>query len=250
VRALCPTAGPTQRRCFAVLDGTAQGRILTDDPNSPGWVAVHEHSDDGMLFLAGGLSGDLVVEVIRVLRREHAVTIGVPPGDPRRGLLPAPDAVGEKRDFEDRDPAVELADFVAPPAGLRLARIDRELLPGCAWAPWTCADLETAIAHGLGYCLLDGALVVAEAFAGPPVGGVLEMAVITHAGYRRRGLAAVVCAQTIRECERCGAETWWSAAGDNLASAGLARKLGYRTERRYEVWTWFQSAREAGDRSA
>ena len=101
---------------------------------------------------------------------------------------------------------------------------------------------EVALDHGLGYCLLDGEAVVAEAFAGPNVGGALEMGTITHEAYRRRGLGTVACARTILECERLGYRTWWNTAVQNAASAGLARKLGYRTERQYRLLAWFTSS--------
>jgi GNAT superfamily N-acetyltransferase len=104
------------------------------------------------------------------------------------------------------------------------------------------ASLETALDHGLGYCLLDGDLVVSEAFAGPIVGDALEMATITHEAYRRRGLARIVSARTIQECERLGYRTWWNTGLGNPASAGLARKLGYRTERLCRVLAWSKSS--------
>ena len=60
LRALLPTRGYTYRRYSAVLDGTAGGRILTDDASAPGWMAVHEMSSDGCLLLAGSFTRDLV----------------------------------------------------------------------------------------------------------------------------------------------------------------------------------------------
>jgi RimJ/RimL family protein N-acetyltransferase len=36
-----------------------------------------------------------------------------------------------------------------------------------------------------------------------------------------------------------GQQTWWNCAKQNVASAALARKLGYRTEREYRVLAWF-----------
>jgi GNAT superfamily N-acetyltransferase len=242
LRALFPTEGHAYRRCFAVLDGTAGGRILTDDPRAPGWGAVQEFSDDSVLFLAGAFGRDLVAELIGALRRRRVVTVGLTADDPLLALLPSdPDHDGVDLDFEDRDPTVDLERFIEPPAGLRLARIDRGLLPRCAWGPWMVDSLETALERGLGYCLLDGELVVAEAFAGPAVEGVLEMATITHQAYRRRGLATVVCARTILECERRGDRTWWNTSLTNASSAALARKLGYRTERHYRVLAWHKA---------
>jgi hypothetical protein len=244
VRALFPARGHTYRRPFGVFDGTAGGRILTDDPSRPTWAAVQEFSDDGTLYLAGSLRADLVAEVIRLLRQGRLVSLGVETDDPLHALLPEPDQERGEIDFEDRDLAIDLSPLAEPPAGLRLASIDHDLLPRCAWGPWMGRDLETVLDHGLGYCLLDGERVVSEAFAGPNVAGELEMATISDEAYQRRGLATVVCARTILECERLGYQTWWNTGLRNAASAGLARKLGYRTERRHRVLSWFPSAPE------
>src|SRR5687768_8456804 len=88
IRALFPAAGHAYRRCFAALDGTAAGRILTDDPLAPSWAAVYAHSDDGTLFLAGSLHPDLVAAVIHDLRREFVVCVGLTPDAPLLALLP------------------------------------------------------------------------------------------------------------------------------------------------------------------
>ena len=247
LRAIFPTAGHTWRRCFAVLDGTSGGTILTDDPNAPSWAAAHELSDDGALFLAGSLTRELVAELIEVLRRERMVVVGVAPDDPLVALLPPdPDYDGGDTDFEERDPAVDLEWLSEPSSGLHLARIDAELATRCAWAPWMASDVESALAHGLGYCLLDGDMVVSEAFAGPVVDGALEMGTITHPHYRRRGLSTVVCANTVLECEQLGYQTWWNTSLTNIASASIARKLGYRIERQYRVLAWHKSATTDG----
>jgi GNAT superfamily N-acetyltransferase len=242
LRALCPTNGPTYRRCHAVLAGTASGRILTDAADAPSWVAVQECSDDGTLFVGGAVDKELMAELVALLRRERSVVVGVLPDDPLLALLPpAPDYDGGAIDFEERAPEVDLGAMAQPPDGLRLARIDEQFLPRCAWGPWMVASMTAALDNGLGYCLLDDEQVVAEAFAGPRVAGVLEMGTITHEDYRGRGLGTVVCAQTILECERHGFRTWWNTATTNIASARLARKLGYRVERPYRVLAWFTS---------
>jgi len=76
------------------------------------------------------------------------------------------------------------------------------------------------------------------AHAGPLFEGVLGMAAITHREYRRRGLGAIVCARTIRECLRRGYRAWWNADRHSAASTGLARLLGYRIEHHYATLAW------------
>ncbi|HYI15714.1 MAG TPA: GNAT family N-acetyltransferase [Thermomicrobiales bacterium] len=239
LRALFPRSGHTWRRPFSVLDGSGGGLILTDDPVNPTWAATADVSDDGTVFMVGALNREIVAELFERRRKEAPVTICLAADNPLLSLLPPdPDYDGWDIDFEQRDHAVDLDQFITEPAGLCLAQIDAELLPRCQWGPWMVGSLATALEHGLGYCVLDGDQVISEAFAGPIVDNALEMAVITVDVHQRRGLATIVAARTIRECERRGHDTWWNTATTNLGSARLARKLGYRVERRYRVLSW------------
>jgi len=246
VRALFSRHGPIWQRAFTVLDGTAVGRVLTDDATAPTWAAVHEHSDDPALFLVGALTRELVADLIADLRRERNVVVSVTPDDPLLSLLPPdPDYDGGAIDFDYRTPEVDLEPFIVPPDGLHLARVDLQLLPRLEWGAWAASSDEAALEHGLGFCLLDGEQVVAEAFAGPITGGLLEMGTITHEDYRRRGLARIVCARTILEAERMGHHTWWNVDDENIPSIHLARALGYRSEHRYRVLAWLSSEGDA-----
>ncbi len=239
IRGMFPQSGHTWRRAFAVLDGSSRGRCITDDPETPTWSAVQEFSDDSVVYLAGSLDHTTVTNVIEHLRRNRIVTLALADNDPRLDLIP--DTATDERvdiDFEDRDPSIDIERLTSPPPDLRLARIDHDLVPRCMWSPWMTMSLDSALDHGLGYCLLDGDEVVAEAFAGPLVDGAMEMATITTDAYQRRGLAAIVCAKTILECERLGYTTWWNTSLANVASAGLARKLGYRVEQHYRAFVW------------
>jgi hypothetical protein len=239
LRSLFPRHGHTWRRPLSVLDGTGGGLILTDDPAAPTWAATADTSDDGTVFMAGALSREIVTSIFKARRRERPVTICLEADDPLLDLLPPnPDYDGWDIDFEDRDSSVDLERFVSVPGGLRLVRIDEELVGRCQWAPWMAGTPDLALRFGLGYAMLDGDRVVSEAFAGPIVENALELGVITDDAYQRRGLATIVSAQTIRDCEQRGHETWWNTATTNTGSIRLARKLGYRTERQYRVLSW------------
>jgi hypothetical protein len=241
LRALFPRSGHTWRRPFSVLDGSGGGLILTDDPIHPTWAATADVSDDGTVFMAGAVNRDIVMSIFDARWQELPVTICLAADDPLLELLPPdPEYDGWDIDFEDRDPSVDLERFITVPDGLRLARIDEELIGRCQWTPWMAGSPELALRHGLGYALLDGDRVVSEAFAGPEVENALELGVITGDAYQRRRLATIVSARTVLECERRGHQTWWNTATTNLGSVNLARKLGYRTERQYRVLSWAQ----------
>lgn len=240
--ALFPEHGHVYRRCLAVLDGVQAGRILTDDAETPTWGVVQETSE-GTIFLGGSLGATSVAALVAELRRTHDVIFGAPANDPWLALMPPePGYDGAVIDFSQRDEALDLEFLIHVPTGLRLERIDAKFLERCAWGGYKVEVFGSgaaALQHGLGYCLLDGEQVVSEAFAGPLSRGTLEIGTITHADYQRRGLATIVCARTILECERLGYQTWWNCAKQNLGSAATARKLGYRREDEFRLLAWF-----------
>jgi hypothetical protein len=161
-------------------------------------------------------------------------------------LPPDPEYVGTTLEFLDRpcdrsDLKVTLRRL---PKGHELCRADRGLLERCLWYDDTVrrhGSVEAFLAKGLAVCLVHGDEILCEAYAGPRVMGVRELGAITHKSYRRRGLATITCAYLIEVCERSGDRTYWNCATTNVASAAVARKLGYQTEREYQLRAWFRS---------
>jgi RimJ/RimL family protein N-acetyltransferase len=100
---------------------------------------------------------------------------------------------------------------------------------------------ERALEKGRGFYLMSGDEILCEVFAGPPAGGLVEVGVMTYDQHQGRGYATLTCAHLIQACEAAGYQTYWNCAKQNLASAAVARKLGYRTEREYKLVAWFKS---------
>lgn len=124
-------------------------------------------------------------------------------------------------------------------SGVELVAMTRELLEQCLWKPEIVADCGSAerfLEIGFGVCGVVGDRVVSEAYASVPGDHAYEIGPIVHPEYRRRGLAYATCAALIDECRHRGYDTVWSCDRDNEASTHLARKLGYRRERRYRFW--------------
>lgn len=244
--ALFDPNGPCGFRCFAVLDGLQPGRILTDDPVHPTWGIVWE-AGDGTLYPGGALDGSILRDAVTTLRQEGDVLVGFWEGDPLRELLPPdPQYTGTVLEFLDRPGhASGLDAWLAPlPVGYELRPITRELLEECIWYEGTVrrhGGADRFLETGLGMCLLHNGLVVSEAYASPRVLGTRELGAITREGYRGRGLATITCAQLIAACERLGDATYWNCASTNLASAAVARKMGYQIEREYQLVAWFRS---------
>ena len=238
---------PTIARLYGVLDGRAAGGIMANSSAQPAWAVVRE-AGDGLLYLGGAIEAPLLRDAIAALRADGDVCVGLWPDDPRRDLLPRdPDYAGRTFDFLHRRPDGDRLAGLARrlSGGCHLRSIDRTLLERCAWRDQQivrCGSLDGFFAHGLGYCVMRGDEILSEAYAGPAARGTMEIGIYTHPAHRGHGYATAACAQTIATCEARGYETFWNCNTSNLASAVLARKMGYGTEREYALAAWFKRA--------
>lgn len=247
LRALFRTDEPQACRCFTVLDGTEpRGEILCADPTRPTWAAVVEPTDH-TLYFGGAVNASIVAALFDTLRQRYDVLVGMWPDDPRLALLPPnPDYDGRTREFYDRPVGEGLDRFVeARPAGCEIHRLDRDLILQTQWGPNDVASwggLDAWEKNCFGYCLMRGGEILSEATVGPAAIGLHEPGIITHPDHRGHGYATITVAHLIREIEAAGFNTYWNCSKRNLASAAVARKLGYRVEKEYRCMVWNQTA--------
>ena len=243
LRTLFRTDEPQARRCFAVLDGVDQaGRILCDDPTNPIWAVVQEGCD-GTIYLGGRISASILAGVFDVLRREGDVLVGLWLDDPRRNLLPAnPDYDGRTLEFYERPMGRGLDQYLDQlPDGYDIRRLDRDLVMRTELGSnevRAAGSIEAWEQTYLGYCLMHGDEILSEATVGPPALGMYEPGIFTQEAHRNKGYATITVAYLIQEIESLGGQTYWNCAKQNVASAAVARKLGYRTEKEYRCMMW------------
>jgi len=247
LRALFDPAMPASFRCFAVIEGTVVGRIVTDDPLQPSWGAVQEGAF-GTVYPGGALDRPTWRRLIADLRTDGDVLVGMWPDDRRLDLLPAdPEYDGFTLDFTDRPSGAGGETFLRQiPAGFEVRALDRQLFERSEDRDFYTAlygSPEHALAHASACFLMRGEEIYSEAYAYFAALGTIEIATSTREPYRGRGYATIACAALIQDCERQGYQTYWNCARQNLASAALARKLGYRTEREYRLLAWFKRER-------
>jgi GNAT superfamily N-acetyltransferase len=242
LRALFDPSMPAGFRCFAVIAGDVAGRILTDDPARPTWGVVQEAAF-GTLYPGGALTASTWNTLIAQLRVHGDVLIGLWPDDERIQLLPQnPDYDGWTLDLTDRTADVDLDAYLRQiPDGCQIHSVDRQLFERSEDRDFyqiLYGSVEQALEKGLARFLMRGDEICCEAWAYFAARGTIEIATATREPYRGRGYATITCAQIIRECEARGYQTYWNCAKQNLASAALARKLGYRTEKEYRLLAW------------
>jgi GNAT superfamily N-acetyltransferase len=240
IERLIPMDAPARPRALAVIDGVLAGEVWADDVADPSWTVVIEKAD-GTVYVGGVISAAVLDEIMPDVRSAAGDLIFgfTGPDDPVRAILP-PDPYyrGEAIDFTKREPPAGEDALLSAPPGVTLTRIGTELLPQTEWYA------DTLVAYGsaerfatlaVGFGIVAAGQLVAEAIAGPRVRGVLEMGVATREAHRRRGYGTLVSRHVARACEAEGEAVWWNANATNAPSLAIARRLGFRVERRYEL---------------
>jgi RimJ/RimL family protein N-acetyltransferase len=235
-----PADAPARPRALAVIDGVLSGSVWADDPDDPTWTVVVEKAD-GTVYAGGAVTLSVLDRIMPGVETAAGDLIFgfTGPDDPLRTILPPdPYSRGEAIDFTEREPPPDEAAGLAQPSDVTVTRIGLDLLPQTEWyadtlVAYGSAEQFAALAVGFGI-LVDGQLV-AECIAGPRVRGTLEMGVATREAHRGRGYATLACRHVARACEAAGDTVWWNANATNEPSLAIARRLGFRVERRYEL---------------
>jgi len=243
IRSLFRKDDPQSPRCFRVLDGVIQsGKILTDSLEAPIWSVVREPYDNSLYF-GGSIDSKIVFTVIGRLRQEGDVLVGMWLDDPRLDLLPKDnDYDGRTLEFYDRPIGQGLSKYLGNlPGDCELLPLDKNLIMQTEWGPEDvriAGSVEIWEKQYMGFCLMKGRQIAAEATAGPAASGMYEPGVFTREAHRNRGYGTIVSARLIHEIEAAGGQTYWNCAKQNVASAAIARKLGYRVEKEYRCIAW------------
>jgi RimJ/RimL family protein N-acetyltransferase len=208
---------------------TGRGEFFVDRWPRPRVVLVHA----GLDYALVGDPAALTPVQLRLHVERGALEAATPFDSVVRAAFPALE-VWPRVIFER--PAGPLPAVAVPDAQLRrLERADArglsELAPELRWiaAPWG-GPLGLATSDYAWGAFADGRLVaVACSFH---VGARYEdIGVVTEAAYRRRGLSTACTAALCGDIEGRDRRPSWSTSLDNLASQGVAQKLGFRLDR-------------------
>ncbi|MBP5273452.1 MAG: GNAT family N-acetyltransferase [Abditibacteriota bacterium] len=126
------------------------------------------------------------------------------------------------------------------PPGYELKPIDGELYGKCLEKPFSrdfvsCfGSRDRFLADGMGMVTVKNKEIVSGASSYSRYREGIEIEVATAEPERRKHLALVCCSALILRCLEAGLYPSWDAA--NLASMGLAQKLGYEFLREYPAY--------------
>ena len=222
------------------------GRVYTNDPKSP-TAAAALLGDFG--FLAGQADAKFLLQLKGVYKRNFLIL--VPQKKPWEAVIEA--CYGENcRKVTRYAFKKERENFNIPrlkglvnglPKEYRLVMIDQQWYSYCEQTSW-CKDFvsqyesfEQYAEFGLGVLILKDGIPVSGASSYSSYRSGIEVEIDTREDHRRKGLATVCGASLILECLKRNLYPSWDA--QNLWSAGLAGKLGYRFSHEYTAYEAF-----------
>jgi len=223
---------------WAVLKGRTAGRALVDNAQSPSQCVLR--TDACLTFSSRRISQAFLNQAITHLRQTGPVWLVGPPTLPSQPLAPNATLIIQRLEFYDCDPrACVLADLRRRlPDGFEIHPIDRHLLERCAWRSdmeFYCGSLDNFLVNGIGLALMRGDDIIVEAYATSLGEANAEIGAVTREAYRGHGYAPIACAFLIQACEERGYQAYWSCDAENTASIRVARKLGFRQEKAYQI---------------
>jgi RimJ/RimL family protein N-acetyltransferase len=237
----------------AVIDGQHPGRVFADRATHP--TVAFVWTKWGYTYLAGDASNAGFNHSLCRLLAEELIPASIALGE--RGLILCPFPEGWKdrlgvilphrkpmRLFR-RSFTFHPARFATHhgweskvPAGFRMQRLDAELIERTGKQLVTWRSRDDFLERGFGFCLLCGDNVVSECFSAFVSGGKVEISIDTAQEYRRRGLATLVASAFIEHCLAQELEPNWECWWENVASCGLAAKLGFKAPTDHAVYYW------------
>lgn len=119
-------------------------------------------------------------------------------------------------------------------------RLDAELVTAVSRSDDNICDIDAFdsaadfVERGIGYCLLDGEMMVGVAYSSLVAGQGIEVSIVVLPDYRRQGVATALAAALLLYCLEHDMNANWDAA--NPASCRLAEKLGYVQTGSYEAY--------------
>jgi GNAT superfamily N-acetyltransferase len=229
---------PNNPALWAVFRGWHVGRALVDDLSHPTQCVIR--TDAVLTYASHLIRQDFLSAVIGYFKQYGPIGLIRSPDD-----SPAPEGyqILPRLEFYEYDHySTVLADLRSHlPDGYEVRVIDRDLLERCEWRndmAFYCGSMENFLLNDLGMCLMHGEEIIVETYASALGSPYAEIGAITHEPYRGRGLAPIAVAHLIETLEQRSYHAYWSCDTDNLASARIARKLGFKIEKPYEIWEY------------
>ena len=228
---------PNQTALLSCANGEIPGEFFVDELITPS-TCVAVIGFYNWTFIGGSPKQEWLDEAFASLRREKSLML-IWADWISLGLHPPPDFTQTINRFEflDSSPSFNDTHFELG-SDIEIRRMDTELFSRCIWnGEMTLAygSSENFLNSGLGFCLMRADEIYCEAYAVFRANQRFEIGVITAETHRGRGYASTTCSFLSGECARNGFQSSWSCNQTNLGSIIVARRLGYKIQREYQM---------------
>jgi GNAT superfamily N-acetyltransferase len=105
-------------------------------------------------------------------------------------------------------------------------------------------SLEMFLNKGLGHVLVCQEEAAGICFSAFVADNIHAIDVETVEKYRRRGFAEIVAREFVKECKKRDLKPHWECMKENVASAALAEKLGFKRSIEYKLYSFPLKKRE------
>ena len=229
---------PNNPSLWASFQGRLSSQALVDNLQAPTQCLVRTRAL--LTYASRRVSPEFLSEAVRYFRRSSRLWLVRNPGDPP---ISGDYTLVPRIEFYDYDPCSDIMASLRNriPDGFQLRIIDKDLLERCEWRDdmaFYCGSKENFLLNGIGLCIMCDDQIIVEAYASALGSPYAEIGAITHRPYRGRGYAPIAVACLIDVLEQRGYHAYWSCDVDNPASAQVARKLGFKIERSYEIFDY------------
>lgn len=228
----------------AIIEGNNPGRIWIDQLVNPSICLVITNGGYSFIGKGGEIKELIILEVIEILKKNKPIKLIWELNDPLLGLFEKAGFTHVNR-IQFYHPAIINHDLThidaiceRLPSDCEIKLIDAPLLKKSNWLPFIkqiYGNEENFLKNGYGLALIQNDELISEAFACYIGGDYVETGSVTSEKYRGKGYATIIRAFLIKESLSRNLRPATSCNADNIGSAKVSEKLGFKEEKRY----WF-----------
>lgn len=213
---------------WSAIEGAHPAIAFCDQLESPQWCLLRS-SYSGRTFAAGDIDRKTLQLCIRRLRRSGPLHINTNLLDTSM-FVRAP-AIRQIEFFERTlSLASETRLLSDKPFNAEIQQVTAELFPKLMWKQELVRAYGSSthyVKRSCGFALVKQGKIISEAHAFFWGKKYVDIGTTTDPAYRGVGASAICCMHLINSIEKRGFRPYWCCDANNVASAAVARKLGF-----------------------
>lgn len=225
-----------------ILEQRCEGTVVVDHRHNPTFALVFCPPRPANLYAPVYFAGEFDPIIIPFLKAFSKISLITSLDWEHRSLF---EEAGfkplERMQLRRANPVFELASWNPFfPTQYSISPINEKNFAQCTWYPFISACYATEecfFRNGIGFCLIDQGKIVTESYA-IIAGETAEIGIVTDSAYRGQNLGTLICAMTLDYCYKNNIAPIWNCDVHNVASAAIAKKLGFEVDSHYCYLNW------------